>query len=111
MSGFTGEQFAWPDAVERLREVRRDSAADDRTVLIAAADPLNLAGIVTPGRRVPATARNRLLYRGGVPVALYVGGEFEWLGGRDPADEWTARNLLIRNDARLTYIPSPLRVI
>jgi ATP-dependent Lhr-like helicase len=66
---------------------------------------------VTPGARVPATTRNRLLYRGGKPVALYVGGEFEWLGQRDPADEWTARNLLIRNDAAMTYIQGPSRVI
>jgi len=110
VSGFTGEQFAWPDAVDALRRVNRDGD-EERRVLVAAADPLNLAGIVTPGARVPATTRNRLLYRGGKPVALYVGGEFEWLGQRDPADEWTARNLLIRNDAAMTYIQGPSRVI
>jgi len=109
VSGFAGEQFAWPDAVDRLRRIHRHAESDD--VLIAAADPLNLVGIVTPGKRVPATTRNRLLYRRGVPVALYVGGEFRWLGDRNPADEWTARNLLIRNDPRMTYIPGPLRVI
>jgi ATP-dependent Lhr-like helicase len=80
-------------------------------VLISAADPLNLAGIVTPGNRVPATTRNRLLYRGGIPVALYVSGEFNWLGERNPADEWTARNLLLRNDAQMTYIAGSSRMI
>ena len=110
VSGFTGEQFAWPDAVDALRRVNRDGN-EERRVLVAAADPLNLVGIVTPGARVPATTRNRLLYRGGKPVALYVGGEFEWLGKRDPADEWTARNLLLRNDAAMTYIQGPSRVI
>ncbi|MGI9342120.1 MAG: DEAD/DEAH box helicase [Gammaproteobacteria bacterium] len=110
VSGFTGEQFAWPDAVDALRRVHRDGN-EERRALVAAADPLNLAGIVTPGARVPATTRNRLLYRGGKPVALYVGGEFEWLGTRDPADEWTARNLLLRNDAAMTYIQGPSRVI
>jgi ATP-dependent Lhr-like helicase len=105
VSSFVGEQFAWPNAVDELRRINRAGPdADARQVLISAADPLNLAGIVTPGNRVPATTRNRLLYRGGIPVALYVGGEFNWLGERNPADEWTARNLLLRNDAQMTYI-------
>jgi len=53
VSGFVGEQFARPDAVELLRIVRRD---EDRacSVRVAAADPLNLAGIVTPGQRISA---------------------------------------------------------
>ena len=53
VSGFVGEQFARPDAVELLRIVRRD-AGGERSVQVAAADPLNLAGIVTPGPRVSA---------------------------------------------------------
>ncbi|MFW2405592.1 MAG: ATP-dependent DNA helicase, partial [Gammaproteobacteria bacterium] len=112
VSSFAGEQFAWPDAVDELRRVNRaGSDGDSRQMLISAADPLNLAGIVTPGNRVPATTRNRLLYRGGIPVAIYVGGEFNWLGERNPADEWTARNLLLRNDAQMTYIPGSSRII
>src|SRR5207253_197604 len=46
VSGMSGEQFALPRAVERLREVRR-MPADGRVLAISAADPLNLAGIVT----------------------------------------------------------------
>jgi len=113
VSGFAGEQFAWPDAVEELRRVQRENKVSDTNIsnfLVGAADPLNLCGIVTPGSRVPATARNRLLYRNGVPVALWVGGEFQWLGERSAADEWTARNLLLRNDPQLTYISGPPRV-
>jgi ATP-dependent Lhr-like helicase len=51
VSGFVGEQFARPEAVELLREVRRDqgSGAAPR---VSAADPLNLAGIITPGPRI-----------------------------------------------------------
>ncbi len=109
VNGFSGEQFARPDAVDRLRgiECAEQSAPGDTTV-VSAADPLNLAGIVTPGRRVAATARNRLLYRDGLPIAVYVSGEFEWLGWRSAADEWTARTMLIRNDTRLTYIDGPI---
>jgi ATP-dependent helicase Lhr and Lhr-like helicase len=68
VSGMSGEQFALPDAVDRLREVRR-TANDGRLHAISTADPLNLAGIVTPGERVRAAARTTLVYRDGVPIA------------------------------------------
>jgi ATP-dependent Lhr-like helicase len=51
VSGFVGEQFARPEAVELLREIRRDKAVGEAPG-IAAADPLNLGGIITPGSRV-----------------------------------------------------------
>ena len=53
VSGFVGEQFARPDAVELLRIVRREEGRAC-SVRVAAADPLNLAGIVTPGQRISA---------------------------------------------------------
>ena len=55
VAGFLGEQFARPDAVEALRATRRMDATG-RPLNIAAADPLNIAGIVTPGPRVSALA-------------------------------------------------------
>src|SRR5439155_8601491 len=72
VTGMSGEQFALPDAVERLREIRR-TPADGRLHLICAADPLNLAGIVTTGDRVRAVASSRLVYRDGVPLAALEG--------------------------------------
>jgi ATP-dependent helicase Lhr and Lhr-like helicase len=69
VAGMSGEQFALPRAVERLREVRR-SSPPLQTIVITAADPLNLAGIVTAGERVRASRRTRIAYRAGVPVAL-----------------------------------------
>jgi len=68
VSGMSGEQFALPDAVTRLREIRR-TAPDGRLMVISAADPLNLAGIVTAGDRVRAVAGTRIVYRDGVPLA------------------------------------------
>ena len=53
VAGFVGEQFARPDAIELLRVVRRD-AGGNQAVRVAAADPMNLAGVVTPGARVSA---------------------------------------------------------
>jgi ATP-dependent Lhr-like helicase len=68
VSGMSGEQFALADAVEQLREVRR-RPPDHQVIIISAADPLNLAGIITAGDRVRAVASTRLTYQDGVPVA------------------------------------------
>ncbi len=67
----TGEQFALPEAIPLLRAARNRPAAD-ACVTVSAADPLNLAGILFPGPKVPALASNRVLYRDGVPVAALV---------------------------------------
>jgi ATP-dependent helicase Lhr and Lhr-like helicase len=54
VDGFTGEQFARPEAIDLLRSVRR--AASEEPVEVSPSDPLNLAGIILPGARVSATA-------------------------------------------------------
>jgi ATP-dependent Lhr-like helicase len=69
VQGFSGEQFALPEALASLRQVRR-TPAEAELIAVSAADPLNLTGIITPGKRAPANAGNRVLYRNGVPVAL-----------------------------------------
>jgi ATP-dependent Lhr-like helicase len=104
VTGFGGEQFALPAAVEGLRAARREAARGD--VAISAADPLNLCGIITPGPRVAALTGNRVLYRAGVPVATYVAGAVQWLVTPDPQEEWSARNLLIRSDRERFYVPA-----
>ena len=73
VTGMSGEQFALPDAVGRLREIRRISA-DGGLVAISAADPLNLTGIVTSGDRIRTAGRNRIVYRDGAPLAVVEGG-------------------------------------
>jgi ATP-dependent Lhr-like helicase len=83
VSGMSGEQFSLPDAVERLREVRRGNP-DDRLITISAADPLNLTGIVTPGERLRAVGSNRIVYRNGVPLAAMEGDFLKSLGAVDP---------------------------
>jgi ATP-dependent Lhr-like helicase len=98
VAGFAGEQFALPDAIGLLREVRRRPAARV-WVSLSAADPLNLVGILTPGPRLPAVSANRVLYRDGLPVALYVGGAVQFLETLDAADQWQAQKLLRRSSA------------
>ena len=63
---FSGEQFALPEAVGELRRIRR-SAPGGRVLVLSAADPLNLTGIVTPGERVSSTAAREVVYRDGEP--------------------------------------------
>jgi ATP-dependent Lhr-like helicase len=63
--GFSGEQYAHPDALEGLKAVRRQQRSGE-TARISAADPLNLTGIVLPGPRVPAVGSNAVTYVDGV---------------------------------------------
>ncbi len=67
VSGFSGEQFALPSAVEALRAVRRIPRQGTEVVTVSAADPLNLVGVLTPGARVPATLQRQVTYIDGVP--------------------------------------------
>jgi ATP-dependent Lhr-like helicase len=83
VTGVSGEQFALPEAVERLREVRR-SQADDRLIAISAADPLNLTGILGPEDRVRASASNRIVYRNGVALAALEGDMLRTLSAIPP---------------------------
>ena len=73
VSGFVGEQFALPEAVESLRAVKKQEP-NGQMVAVSACDPLNVVGILTPGDRVPAVLGNRVVYRDGVPVASLESG-------------------------------------
>ena len=68
VDGLVGEQYALPEAVDLLRRVRRLSGEPERLV-VSAADPLNLVGILTPGRRVSPLSGLYILYENGVPTA------------------------------------------
>jgi ATP-dependent Lhr-like helicase len=67
VSGFLGEQFALPVAVESLRAQRNAPSLGD-VVSVSAADPLNLVGIVVPGERVAANSGRLVAFRDGVAV-------------------------------------------
>jgi ATP-dependent Lhr-like helicase len=67
VSGFLGEQFALPVAVESLRAMRNQQPSGE-VVTVSAADPLNLVGIIVPGERVAANSGKAVAYRNGVAV-------------------------------------------
>ncbi|HEY7086010.1 MAG TPA: DEAD/DEAH box helicase [Hyphomicrobiaceae bacterium] len=96
VAGFSGEQFALPDAVGALRETRR-KPNHNALISVSGADPLNLVGILTPGPRLPALTGNRVLYRDGRPAALLASGEVTFLEALEPAMEWQARMALQRS--------------
>jgi ATP-dependent helicase Lhr and Lhr-like helicase len=67
VDGFLGEQFALPVAVESLRATRKMPLTGE-TIVLSAADPLNLVGILLPGERVPAISGRTVIFRDGVVV-------------------------------------------
>ncbi|MBV9747196.1 MAG: DEAD/DEAH box helicase, partial [Acetobacteraceae bacterium] len=66
VAGLSGELYALPEAVGLLRETRRQPHAGEY-VSLSGADPLNLAGILTPGPKLAALTGNRVLFRDGIP--------------------------------------------
>lgn len=74
VSGLAGEQFALPEAIPLLREVRR-RPHDGSLIAVCGADPLNLVGTLLPGTKVPAVSGNRIVYRDGLPAAVMVAGK------------------------------------
>lgn len=96
VAGFSGEQFAAPEAVGALRAIRRE-AEKEEFISLSASDPLNLTGIVTPGARVPAQSGNRVLYRDGIPIASLIGGKVEFFQTLEPAAEWEAKKALLQS--------------
>jgi len=103
VAGFSGEQFALPEAVGKLRDVRRQ-ATTGALVSLSGADPLNLAGILTPGPKLPALTGNRVLYRDGIPLALLQGSDVQFLQPLDPRSEGLARLTLLGHPVPASHL-------
>lgn len=88
-----GEQFALLEAVKSLRDTRRDDRRGDWIVLCAA-DPLNLVGVLSPGGRIAAVHNHRVAYLDGIPIASLTAGRVEWLADVDRARRSRAEKLL-----------------
>jgi ATP-dependent Lhr-like helicase len=94
VDGFSGEQFALPEAVGLLRR-HAESPRNRSLRVISAADPLNLGGIVTPGEKTPALGGNRVLLADGIPAARLVGSEVELLKGSGVTASEAERHLRV----------------
>jgi ATP-dependent Lhr-like helicase len=98
VAGFSGEQFALPEAVGVLRSTRNEDKTGKLSV-VSGADPLNLAGILLPGPKVAALSSNRVVFRDGIALAALVSGEVHYFDKVDPEQAWELRNLLLRTPA------------
>jgi ATP-dependent Lhr-like helicase len=106
VTGVAGEQFAAEASVTQLRAIRDEPVGD--WIVISAADPLNLSGIVVPGPRIPATHRNLLVLRGGVCIAARRGGEIEFHAeDLDERQRQAIRELLDSPRRRSWSLPPP----
>src|SRR5262249_9593382 len=95
VAGFSGEQFALPEAIAQVRGGRR-TPRSGAARSVSGADPLNLVGVIAPGPRLAALTGNRLLYRDGIPMALFAAGEVRFLETLDAPEEWDAHKALLR---------------
>jgi ATP-dependent helicase Lhr and Lhr-like helicase len=95
VEGFSGEQFALPEAVGLLRKQRNNKNTLPTTV-ISATDPLNLIGIILPGERIPALHTNRILFKNGLPVAKQLNSDIQYLQEVSDNQQWEINNLLTR---------------
>ena len=100
VGGFSGEQYALPEGVGLLRSTRRQKCTGE-LIAVSGADPLNLAGIITPGPTVPALATNPILFQDGVLVAISEGkgSTVRFPAVPSPADERAYRAALQKRRA------------
>lgn len=103
ISQVSGEQYALPETVERLRKARQEK--NDDLISISAVDPLNLLGIILPGRRVANLTTNRIVFRDGIALAVWEGKEARFLTELSEKDQWDAKKALVRRKfpAKLRY--------
>ena len=96
VSQVAGEQYALPSCVDKLRQARQEIEAGGELpwLVLSAADPLNLIGIVTSGARIPATHRNALVLCGGRLIAARQAGQFTFHEPVDRAVEWEMRRAM-----------------
>jgi ATP-dependent Lhr-like helicase len=80
VDGFSGEQFALPEAIGLLRQANGSDTSPVYNV-ISACDPLNLGGLIVPGVKTPASMGNRILLENGLPVARCLGDDLEEFKG------------------------------
>jgi ATP-dependent Lhr-like helicase len=112
VSGVAGEQYALPAAVDQLREARRhlEDSAEQDWIVLSAADPINLFGVITEEPRIPATHRNALIVRAGRLLASRQAGTAEFYEPLDEATQWTMRRaMVLGRKPGVTEKPQPSR--
>ena len=99
VAGFSGEQFALPEAIAGLRRVR-SAAGNGQAEVVSAADPLNMVGILSPGVRIPSNNNALIAYVDGEPVATKLGNEIRFLKTLQTDQELRIRTAFIARNLR-----------
>ncbi|MCU7936260.1 MAG: DEAD/DEAH box helicase [Candidatus Thiodiazotropha sp. (ex Dulcina madagascariensis)] len=102
VQGFAGEHFALPEAVSLMRE-QRNKQDTEQMIAISSADPLNLTGIITPGKRITAQPGHRILYKDGKPIATNQGSDVAIDDTVPESEHWQIKNLLTRKQHAANY--------
>jgi len=109
VEGFSGEQFAVPDALSLLRKAQQNENQD--LLVISAVDPLNFTGILLPGARVTNTNKNKILFRNGKPIAISKNGQVEFLEEMNQESQWQVQTTLLRKHSPGQVMPTPTQSI
>lgn len=100
VAGVGGEQFAYSETVDELRKGNKakQTAGPGKFYSLSATDPLNLLNLVLPNQKLSRLLSNRVLYCGGVPVAVLESGNVHFL--REVADEkrWEYQQMLLKKN-------------
>lgn len=98
IAGVGGEQFASQETVDELRQFKKQQA--QRTTVpyycVAACDPVNLLQLLQPSRKLARLSGNRVLYQGGIPVALLESGDVHFLRQVEGDEHWQLQQLLLK---------------
>lgn len=95
VQGFSGEQFALPEAIDPLRKAaKREQTAE--VVSLSACDPLNLAGIILPSLRIPSLLANQLAFLDGELAGVRLGEDVKLFKEVSPGVETRIRTALIK---------------
>ena len=98
ISGVGGEQFAFAETIDGLRKLKRarEASASAPYYCLSATDPANLINLILPTRKLARVAGNRVLFQGGVPIALMESGKSHFLRQMGEEDRWEAQQMLTK---------------
>ncbi len=96
IAGVGGEQFAYAETVDALRKFKRETeqSSHESYYCLSACDPINLVNLIQPNRKLARLVANRVLYAGGIPVALLESGKVHFLREAEPEQQWQWQQML-----------------
>ena len=100
IAGLGGEQFSLPETVDAIRKFKkaRESGPKTKRYCLSAADPLNLMNLTSGSQKLPRIQKNRVLYQGGIPIAVLDSGRVKHLREFDSTSHWDILQMLTKKN-------------